>query len=205
MTFGRKFSALRRRMRKHSTRGSAAMEFAFVAPVFFGLLFAIIETGVMYFSQFALQNAVVQAARQIRTGQAQSVNASTAAICSGGAGGSGSGGSYANTGEWFKDQICCNISSMLTCSNLHVAVTDSSSGFGGTSFTNNQVGGLYVAATDTYPGSINACDVVLVRATYTWSVVTPVLSFFLVNMAGSAHLLASTTAFRNEPYGAGTC
>ena len=205
MMFGKRFSALRRRMRRNSTRGSAAIEFVFVAPIFFGLLFAIIETGIMYFSQFAVQNAVLQAARQIRTGQAQSVNAPATAKCTGGSGGSGSGGAYANTGEWFKDQVCCGISTLLTCSNLHVAVTDSSGGFGGTNFTNPQVAGQFVAATDAYPGTINACDVVLVRATYTWSVITPVLSFFLVNMAGNAHLLASTTAFRNEPYGAGTC
>jgi Flp pilus assembly protein TadG len=206
MTFGKKLSALRRRMRKDGTRGSAAIEFAFVAPVFFGLLFGIMETGIMYFGQFALQNAVTQASRQIRTGQAQGTTASTTATCSGGSGGSGSGGAYANSGEWFKDQVCCGISSMLSCSNLHVNVQNYSGGFGasGAAFSNPQVGGLYVAATDSYsPGS--ACDVVLVRATYTWSVVTPVLSWFLVNMAGNAHLLASTTAFRNEPYGSVTC
>jgi len=195
MTFGKRFSALRRRMRENATRGSAAIEFAFVAPVFFGLLFAIIETGIMYFSQFALQDAVVQAARVIRTGQTVNL---AGPHCDGGS------GNYTST-TWFAGQVCCGISSLLSCSNLHVAVTDSSSGFGGTGFTNNQVGGLYVAATNSYPASINACDVVLVRATYTWTVATPILSFFLVNMAGSAHLLASTLAFRNEPYGASTC
>jgi Flp pilus assembly protein TadG len=198
------FSALRRRMRANATRGSAALEFAFVAPVFFGLLFGIMETGIMYFAQFALQNAVTVASRQIRTGQAQGTNAATAATCSGGSGGSGAGGAYANSQEWFKDQVCCGIASMLSCSNLHVNVQNYSGGFGGTAFSNSQVGGLYVAATDSYsPGS--SCDVVLVRATYTWTVVTPILSWFLVNMAGNAHLLASTTAFRNEPYGAVTC
>jgi Flp pilus assembly protein TadG len=191
-------------MRANATRGSAALEFAFVAPVFFGLLFGIMETGIMYFSQFALQNAVTQASRQIRTGQAQGTNATTATVCSGGSGGSGAGGAYANSQEWFKDQVCCGISSMLSCSNLHVTVQNYTGGFSGTGFSNTQVGGLYVAATDSYsPGG--ACDVVLVRATYTWTVVTPILSWFLVNMAGNAHLLASTTAFRNEPYGSVTC
>ena len=40
-----------------ATRGSAAMEFAFVAPVFFALMLGIMEIGVMTFAQFALQNA----------------------------------------------------------------------------------------------------------------------------------------------------
>jgi len=44
-----------------------------------------------------------------------------------------------------------------------------------------------------------SCDVVLLRATYNWTVVTPLLSWFLVNMANSQHLLSATTAFRNEP------
>ena len=43
-------------------------------------------------------------------------------------------------------------------------------------------------------------DVVLMRATYNWTVVTPVLSWFMVNMANNQHLLSATTAFRNEPY-----
>ena len=109
------------------------------------------------------------------------------------------GSAYASSQEWFKDQICCGISTLLSCSNLHVNVQNYSSGFSGTSFTNTKdVNGYYLPATDTYsPGA--ACDVVLVQATYTWTVVTPGLTWFLVNMAGNAHLLA-TTAFRNEPY-----
>ena len=38
-----------RRFRRNG-RGSAAVEFALVAPVFFALLFAIIDTGVMFFA-----------------------------------------------------------------------------------------------------------------------------------------------------------
>ena len=46
----------------------------------------------------------------------------------------------------------------------------------------------------------SACDVVLVRAFYKWPVFTPGLDYFLANMAGSYHLLATAAAFRNEPY-----
>lgn len=206
MTFASRFSALRRRMRADATRGSAAIEFAFIAPVFFTLLFGILETGIMYFAQFTLQNATQVSARAIRTGNAQVVNYATAAKCSGGAGGSGAAGAYASSAEWFKDQICCGISAALTCSNLHVNVQNYTRGFGGTGYSNStDARGNYLPVTDGYsPGS--ACDVVLVRATYTWTVVTPVLSWFLVNMAGNAHLLSSTYTFRNEPYTSGvTC
>jgi Flp pilus assembly protein TadG len=195
VSFRMKFSALRRRMRKDATRGSAALEFAFIAPVFFIMLFAIMETGIMYFSQFALQNALVQAARQIRTGQAQGTAYATAPKCSG----SGVAGAYTSAGQWFNDQVCCNISTMLNCANLNVNVQNYAAGFGGNNFSNTIVGGYQTAVANNYsPGA--ACDVVLVRATYTWTVFTPILSWFLVNMAGNAHLLSATTAFRNEPY-----
>ena len=46
----------------------------------------------------------------------------------------------------------------------------------------------------------NACDVVLVRAFYTMPIYTPVLTWFLVNMAGNKHMVSAATAFRNEPY-----
>ena len=62
------------RLRTRGTDGSAAMEFAFVAPIFFTLMLGILQLGIMIFGQFALQNAVTQAARLIRTGQAQSIN-----------------------------------------------------------------------------------------------------------------------------------
>jgi hypothetical protein len=40
----------------------------------------------------------------------------------------------------------------------------------------------------------------LVRAFYTMPIYTPVLTWFLVNMAGNKHLVSAATAFRNEPF-----
>jgi hypothetical protein len=42
--------------------------------------------------------------------------------------------------------------------------------------------------------------VVTLRAYYQWPVTTPLLTWFLVNMAGNKHLIAAASAFRNEPY-----
>ena len=189
-----------RLFRRH-TRASAAIEFAFIAPVFFTLLLGIMETGIVYYAQNTLEYATQVAGRQIRTGSAQGTTFSSASKCTGGSGGSGTAGAYASSQEWFKDQICCGISSLMTdcSSSLHINVQNYSSGFG-TGFTNSTDGsGNLLPVTDSYsPGT--ACDVVLLRATYSWPVVTPVLSAFLVNMASSKHLLSATTAFRNEPY-----
>ena len=50
--------------RSRSRSGSAAVEFAFIAPVFFMFLFGIFEGGIMFFGQAAVQDA----ARLIRAG-----------------------------------------------------------------------------------------------------------------------------------------
>ena len=45
---------------RHNRRGSAAVEFALVAPVFFALLFAIIETGIIFFAGQILQTVATR-------------------------------------------------------------------------------------------------------------------------------------------------
>jgi len=64
------FRILLRRFRRNR-RGSAALQFALVAPVFFALLFAIIETAIMFFATQLLETYTQQAARLVLTGQAQ--------------------------------------------------------------------------------------------------------------------------------------
>jgi Flp pilus assembly protein TadG len=198
--FAEKFAALRRRMRANAIKGAVPIEFAFIAPIFFLLLMGIIETGILFYSQNILLYSTQTAGRMIRTGAAQNTAFATASKCTG----SAVAGSYTSSQQWFKDQICCGISSLLTdcAGSLHVSVQNYTAGFG-TSFTNSTDGsGNLQAVADTYnPGA--SCDVVLVRATYNWTVATPLLTWFLSNMAGGQHLLSGTTAFRNEPYVAG--
>ncbi len=57
-----------RRFNKND-EGAAAIEFAIVAPVFFMMLFGILETAWMYTTNRILSVAVDQVARQIKTGQ----------------------------------------------------------------------------------------------------------------------------------------
>lgn len=52
-------------------RGSAAVEFALVAPLFLALVFSILEAGWYFFVRSAVEQAGANAARLIRTGQAQ--------------------------------------------------------------------------------------------------------------------------------------
>jgi Flp pilus assembly protein TadG len=59
-----------RRFRR-SRRGSVAVEFALVAPVFFALLFAIIEIAIVFFADQTLETVAQGSARYVMTGQAQ--------------------------------------------------------------------------------------------------------------------------------------
>ena len=71
-------TALRRFRRNR--RGSAAVEFALVAPVFFALLFAIIETAIVFFAGQVLETVTQDSARMIMTGQAQTANYTAGAV-----------------------------------------------------------------------------------------------------------------------------
>jgi Flp pilus assembly protein TadG len=192
VTFTRWCKRLGRRLSTDSTKGSAAIEFAMVAPVFFLLLMGTIEAGLIFFAQSALQNAVNDAARLVRTGQTTCFTGS-GSTC------------VAMTQAQFRTQICNEVGTLLsdcTGSSLQFDVTPYSAGFGAAS-NSSPLDSSNNLPTLTNFVTGNACEVVLVRAFYKWPVFTPMLNFFLANMAGSYHLLATATAFRNEPFTSG--
>jgi Flp pilus assembly protein TadG len=178
------FAWLRRllaRMRARSRAGTAAIEFAMVAPVFFLFIFGTIETGVIYFAGTALQNATDDAARMVRTGQAVGMTAAQ-----------------------FKSQICGEVSGLIsatTCStNLQIDIRQFST-FSAASYPSvtNANGSLNTGAMQ-YPATLEPCEVVLVRAFYPWSIITPLMQPLLENMPNGQYLLSAAAAFRSEPY-----
>jgi Flp pilus assembly protein TadG len=64
-------AAMAKRLRRfrRNRSGSAAVEFALVAPMFFALIFAIIETGMVFFAGQVLETAVQDGGRLIYTSQ----------------------------------------------------------------------------------------------------------------------------------------
>jgi Flp pilus assembly protein TadG len=173
-----RLGAVYRRMRANAIAGATAIEFALIAPIFLTLLFAIMETGIIYLAQSDLQNAVDNGSRLVLTGQAQSQNMSASD---------------------FRTAICNGLS-MLGCnSNLQIDM-ESYGSFSGASYQSplNADGTLNTNLNNYQPGISG--QVVLLRATYTWPVATPLLTPFLSNMANNSHLITATAAFRNEPY-----
>lgn len=181
MRVKRRLAKAARRMRAfaNARTASAAIEFAFVAPVFFLFLMGTMETGIIYLGNFVLQNAVSDASRQIRTGQV-AISGMTQAQ--------------------FRTLVCNETAPLLACdANLQIDV-QTFANFGAAGVTNpiTASGTLNSSLNNWAPGSV--CSIVMVRAFYTWNVATPLLTPFLVNMSGNNHLLTAAAAFRNEPY-----
>jgi len=182
-------------MRADANKGSVAIEFAMIAPVFLLMLMATIETGVIFFAQSALQNAVNDTARLVKTGQSACFSTDTNGNCLG------------ITADEFRKQICDSVITLLqTCnkdangnSDLQFDVKAYSAGFGGVSNGSPLNGGNDLPNMTAFDTGA-PCDVVLVRAFYRWPVFTPGLGYLLANMNGQNHLLATAAAFRNEPY-----
>ena len=64
-------------------RGSAAVEFAIIAPVFFALIFAIIETAMVFFAGQVLETAVQTSGRSFYTSQNLTETQLRTAFCDG--------------------------------------------------------------------------------------------------------------------------
>jgi Flp pilus assembly protein TadG len=167
---------LLRRFRRNR-RGSAAVEFALVAPVFFALLFAIIETAIIFFASQVLETITQDSARMIMTGQAQSA-------------------SY--TQAQFKTYLCGKIPALFNCSDVYVDV-QSYSAFSSVTISDPIDSGKNFVPTMNYsPGA--AGDIVVVRVFYQWPLFVTGLGYNISNLTGSKRLLTATAAFRNEPF-----
>jgi Flp pilus assembly protein TadG len=157
-------------------RASAAVEFALVAPVFLGLLFAILETGIMFFAGQYLETITQDGARIVMTGQAQNAGDTQAA---------------------FHSYICNQVVALFTCANIFVDVRSYTS-FQNVVINSQISGGAFVNNMQYNPGGPG--DVVVVRLFYQWPQIVTGLGYNITNLNGNFRLLSATAAFRNEPY-----
>ena len=166
-----------------SESGATAVEFSLVAFPFFMLLGCICETGVMLFSEYAIQSGVQEASRLIRTGQAQTTGMSAAA---------------------FKTKICETAGIVFDCeANLTVYVQRST-----TTFASLQAAlPSYLNVGPTDPTSYNcglALNPVGVIATYDWKFTMPFMQFLGDIAGGTKRRLNGIAIFQNEPFSATT-
>lgn len=162
--------------------GAAAVEFAMVAAPFLAMVFAIMETAVVFFASQALETAGSDSARLIMTGQAQTQG-------------------FDQTK--FKQAVCARIYGLFNCTGgLYVDVKNYSSFAAiNTAKPIDSSGNVQTGTFGYAPGGPG--DIVVVRLMYQWPVYVSLLGLNLSDSSGSKRLLMSTIAFRNEPYLAG--
>jgi Flp pilus assembly protein TadG len=164
--------------------GSAAVEFALVAPMFFALLFAIIETALVFFASQVLETVTQNSARMILTGQANSAGYATAsdlkskAICL--------TGSVANVLFDCTNGIFVDVENYPSFANMVLSSQIDTNG-------NFITGNLQYC-----PG--NGGAIVVVRLFYQWPLFVTGLGYNIASLTGSKRLLYGTAAFRNEPF-----
>jgi Flp pilus assembly protein TadG len=158
--------------------GTAAVEFALVAAPFLALVFAIMETALVFFAGQALETAVAQSARLIMTGQAQNGNFQASD---------------------FQQKVCSYVTGLFNCAGIMVNVQKFSS-FSSVSMLNplNSNGTFNNSSLSYSPGGPG--DIIVVQLFYQWPVYVSLLGFNLSNMSGGSRLLVATASFRNEPY-----
>ena len=161
-------------------RGAAAVEFALVAAPFLFIIFGLMEVCLLFIMSTTLEYAVAEASREIRTGQAQEAGFSQLD---------------------FRNSVCSDMFGLMGCdSNLHIDV-QRLSGFSSMNLGNpvDADGNFDGSGFAFQPGGAN--DIVAVRVYYEWTLVTPILSKPLANLANGKHLIQASAVFRNEPFG----
>jgi Flp pilus assembly protein TadG len=161
------------------------MEFAFIAPFFVLLMIGIIETGLMLYASSALDGAARQAARLVRTGQAQAAEAAT------------TGNGIAD----FEKSLCANLPSFMSCSDVAFDVESfgSFSAIDLTTLPPLQTNGTVTRGFS--PG--DKTQPVIVRVSYSYDLFNHVA--VLANAVTSGRLsnaltLTSVVVFQNEPF-----
>jgi Flp pilus assembly protein TadG len=166
-----------RRFRRNR-RGSAAVEFALVAPIFFAVLFAIIELALVFFASQILETVTQDTSRLIMTGQAQNASYTQAS---------------------FKDAVCAKLTVMFDCVNGVSIDVQSYKQFSTVDVADPiDAGKNFVPPNNYLPGGPG--DIVVVRLFYKWPLFVTGLGFNPANIAGNKRLLTATAAFQNEPY-----
>jgi Flp pilus assembly protein TadG len=163
---------------RRDKRGATVIEFALLALPFLALMLAIFETFLLLFASQTFETATQRGARLIRTGQAQEANLDA---------------------EEFKTQICEAMALLLNCmQNLMVDVRTYTD-FGAVDLANpiDEDGNL-ITTFEYDPG--DAGEIVVVRTFYEWPLHTNLLGLGLANLSNGKRLIASATAFRNEPF-----
>lgn len=176
-----------------SRQGLAAVEFGLIAVPFLALLFAVLETALIFFTNQVLETSVADAARSIYTGTFQQDSAN-------------SNKTPAQLVLAFKNKVCAPLGSLFDCPNklrvdvksysafpngLPMPITTDSNG-------NRQIDPAFGQYQSSPPLGPN--QIVVVRALLTFPVIVSLLGSDPSNLGPRTRVLMATAAFQTEPY-----
>ena len=162
------------------TAGVTAVEFGLLALPFFTIIFAILETAVVFLAGQVLDSAVEDAGRMVRTGRAQNAGF---------------------TITEFRNQLCGLTFGLFDCSKIRIHVSTIGS-FGAAApppVQDCDEESCEWSEDEAYEAGARR-QVVQVAAYYRWPLVVNLPYFTLRNQPDSYRLLAAVTVFRNEPF-----
>jgi Flp pilus assembly protein TadG len=158
-----------------SASGTVAVELALLAPVFLAMVFGILEIGFVMSTNAVMDGAARDAARQIRTGQAQLSGDPVGA---------------------FKTALCTELTGYIACGDLVFDVRSFAT------FSAVALPPIYDAAgapqTQFTPGGPG--QIVAARISYRYRFIAPLVGRMFSTDGSNSILLTSTVVFKNEPY-----
>ena len=171
--------------------GVTAIEFAMVAPIFFGLLLMIIETGIVFAAQQVLDSSVNTASRTVLTGAAQQQAATDSN----------------NGGASFRNRVCAGMSGLIGMSECQSGIMIDMKAFGATPSSATLSASLATPATAGIPDkTLMNCaslgggnDYMLIRAYYQYPVYVSYLSAISGSTSGHS-LIVGSAAMKLEPF-----
>lgn len=180
--FGRGwFGAGLRRRFIANRKGATAVEFAMIAPLFFGFLFAIFETGTLFIRATALEAGVEEAKRVTMTGQVAGA------------------GVPAMQESAFRSAFCAQVSWIINCDDVKFDVRAFTT-FGAAAMPNPVTAGVFnPAGLQFNPGQ--PCQIVVIRAYYEVKSITAFIRNDVASLGSGNVLLGGSAAFKNEPFG----
>lgn len=169
-------------------RGVTALEFAFVAPIFIAFILAIIDIGVYFFIAGQLQHGIIQAARQIRTGNVI--------------------GNDTDTRNAFRAAVCDNIKTgmIADCTTTILIDVRAFDSYGHVSLPPSldaNGDGIITDSETTFDTGGPSCPVIA-RAFFNYTTIVPQLETILAAVVPGTTYITAATAFRNEPFTGGT-
>lgn len=161
--------------------GATAVEFGLVGLPFFMVLFAIVETGIIFFTGGIVDRAIYNAGRQIMVGTIAKIPGPADKLAK------------------FKTDLCGQVSWFMNCNDLILDVQAFKT-YGDTD-TSIPVknGNLEMGKLPRFNPGL-AGEIVLVRVYYPMKVYTSFLDG-LPDLSGNRRLVMGVYAFKNEPFG----